>query len=211
VQGSNLVTRRHTPSWVVDDPVIAAHFVAVETLVSGDTALTQEEEVRRAVDAARVVVVDDQRQILKRGHALSLPQSQPPGLRVSAPASVADACSVKATHYLVASGSSQRLRIKPTLLARENVCDDRGLAIRFCLRRSRVSFRVPMPVFAYRYELRRGEVVVSTGHLMREQALEVGERLEIGGVLGIVRAVEPMLGEREFRLVVQLWREGVAS
>jgi hypothetical protein len=71
--------------------------------------------------------------------------------------------------------------------------------------------RVPMPVFAYRYELRRGEEVVSTGHLTREQALEVGERLEIAGVLGIVRAVEPMLGEQEFRLVVQLSREGVAS
>jgi hypothetical protein len=68
-----------------------------------------------------------------------------------------------------------------------------------------------MPVIAYRYELRRGEEVVSTGHLMWEQALEVGERLEIGGVLGIVRVVEPVLGEREFRLVVQLLREGVAS
>jgi hypothetical protein len=34
-----------------------------------------------------------------------------------------------------------------------------------------------MPVFAYRHALRRSEEVVSTGHLMREQALEVGERL----------------------------------
>jgi hypothetical protein len=67
-----------------------------------------------------------------------------------------------------------------------------------------------MPVFAYRYELRRGEEVVSTGHLTKEQALEVGERIEIGGVLGIVRAVEPVLGEREFRLVVQLRRDGAA-
>ena len=68
-----------------------------------------------------------------------------------------------------------------------------------------------MPVFAYRYELRRGEEVVSTGHLTKEQALEVGERIEIGGVLGIVRAVEPVLGEREFRLVVQLRRDGAAT
>ena len=66
-------------------------------------------------------------------------------------------------------------------------------------------------VFAYKYELRRGEDVVSTGHLRQERALEVGERIEIGGELGIVRAVEPLLGERELRLVVQLWREGIAS
>ena len=68
-----------------------------------------------------------------------------------------------------------------------------------------------MAAFTYRYELRRGEDVVSTGHLTQERALEVGERIEIGGVLGIVRAVEPLLGERELRLVVQLLREGVAS
>jgi hypothetical protein len=68
-----------------------------------------------------------------------------------------------------------------------------------------------MAVFTYRYELRRGEEVISTGHLTHEQTLEVGERIEISGVLGIVRAVEPVLGEREYRLVVQLWREGVAS
>ena len=70
---------------------------------------------------------------------------------------------------------------------------------------------VSMAAFAYRYELRRGEDVVSTGHLTQERALEVGERIEIGGEVGIVRAVEPLLGERELRLVVQLWREGVAS
>jgi hypothetical protein len=52
----------------------------------------------------------------------------------------------------------------------------------------------------YRYELRRGDEVVATGHLSREQPLEVGERLEIGGQIGIVRAVEPLLGEQELRL-----------
>ena len=71
--------------------------------------------------------------------------------------------------------------------------------------------RVSMAAFAYRFELRRGEEVISTGHLTQERALEVGERIEIAGELGIVRAVEPLLGERELRLVVQLWREGVAS
>ena len=66
-----------------------------------------------------------------------------------------------------------------------------------------------MATFVYRYELRRGEEVVSTGHLPREEALEVGERLVIGGLPGIVRTIEPALGERELRLVVQLWRDGV--
>jgi hypothetical protein len=59
----------------------------------------------------------------------------------------------------------------------------------------------------YRYELRRGEEVIATGHLSREQPLEVGERIAIGSHSGIVRAVEPLLHERELRLVVQLWRE----
>jgi hypothetical protein len=60
----------------------------------------------------------------------------------------------------------------------------------------------------YRYELRRGEQIVATGHLSREQPLVVGERLTIGSREGIVRTVEPLLGEREQRLVVQLVREG---
>jgi hypothetical protein len=59
----------------------------------------------------------------------------------------------------------------------------------------------------YRYELRRGEDVIATGHLSREQPLEVGERLAIGSQSGIVRAIEPLLHEREMRLVVQLWRD----
>ena len=53
----------------------------------------------------------------------------------------------------------------------------------------------------YRYELRRGDEVVATGHLSREQPLE------IGGQSGIVRAIEPLLGEHELRLVVQLVRD----
>ena len=59
----------------------------------------------------------------------------------------------------------------------------------------------------YRYELRRGDEVLSTGHLSREQPLEVGERIVIGGRPGIVRTIEPLLAERELRLVVQLWRD----
>ena len=59
----------------------------------------------------------------------------------------------------------------------------------------------------YRYELRRGDEVIATGHFSREQPLEVGERIKIGSHSGIVRAIEPLLGERELRLVVQLLRD----
>jgi hypothetical protein len=65
----------------------------------------------------------------------------------------------------------------------------------------------PMGAVAYRYELRRGDEVVATGHLSRERALEVGERVLIGGHMGIVRTVEPILGESEQRLVVRLARD----
>jgi hypothetical protein len=59
----------------------------------------------------------------------------------------------------------------------------------------------------YRYELRRGDEVIATGHFSREQPLEVGARIMIGGRGGIVRDVAPVLGERELRLVVQLTRD----
>lgn len=59
----------------------------------------------------------------------------------------------------------------------------------------------------YRFELRRGDEVIATGHMGREQPLEVGERITVGSHNGIVRAIEPLLGERELRLVVQLLRD----
>ena len=61
----------------------------------------------------------------------------------------------------------------------------------------------------YRYELRRGDEVVATGHLSREEPLEVGDRLKINGQLGIVRTVEPVLGDPKLRLVVQLVRDRI--
>lgn len=64
-----------------------------------------------------------------------------------------------------------------------------------------------MSAVEYRYDLRCGGKVVATGHLGREQPFEVGERVEIAGRVGVVRAVEPILGERELRMVVQLPRE----
>jgi hypothetical protein len=68
-----------------------------------------------------------------------------------------------------------------------------------------------MAGFAYRYELRRGEEVIATGRLTRERALEVGERIAIGGRPGVVRLVEPVLAERELHLVIQLFRDELAS
>jgi hypothetical protein len=59
----------------------------------------------------------------------------------------------------------------------------------------------------YRYELRRGDEVIATGHLNSELPLEVGGRIRIGSRSGIVRSIDPLLGECELRLVVQLRRE----
>jgi len=67
----------------------------------------------------------------------------------------------------------------------------------------------PMGECDYVYELRQGEEVVATGRVSGERPFEVGERVSIGGREGIVRAVEPLLGVRELRLVVQLVRDGL--
>jgi hypothetical protein len=66
-------------------------------------------------------------------------------------------------------------------------------------------------VISYRYELRRRDEVVATGRLSRDEPLEVGSRMAIGGQVGIVRSVEPVLGERELHAVMQLLREEVGS
>jgi hypothetical protein len=63
----------------------------------------------------------------------------------------------------------------------------------------------------YRYELRRGDEVIATGHLSSEQPLEIGERMTIGSRSGIVRSIEPLLGQRELRLVVQLRRDDLSA
>lgn len=59
----------------------------------------------------------------------------------------------------------------------------------------------------YVYELRQGEEVLATGRLSRTEALETGEWVSIGGREGIVRSVDPLVGERGLRLVVQLVRD----
>ncbi len=56
----------------------------------------------------------------------------------------------------------------------------------------------------YRYELRRGDEIVATGHLTHQAPLEVGDRIAIGRAEGIVREIEPTLGGSERRLVIQL-------
>ena len=68
-----------------------------------------------------------------------------------------------------------------------------------------------MASFIYRYELRHGEELIATGRLSRERALEVGERIAIGGRPGVVRSIEPVLAERELHLVIQLFRDELAS
>ncbi len=50
----------------------------------------------------------------------------------------------------------------------------------------------------YRYELRRGEDLIATGHLSRDQPLEVGDRITIGSRAGIVRDVEPCLASMSY-------------
>jgi hypothetical protein len=56
----------------------------------------------------------------------------------------------------------------------------------------------------YRFELRCADEIVATGHLSLEAPLAVGDRIELGRRQGVVRAIEPLLGEPELRLVVQV-------
>jgi hypothetical protein len=65
--------------------------------------------------------------------------------------------------------------------------------------------------FSYRYELKRGEEVLATGHLNRDTALNTGDRVSVNGRVGIVRLIEPQLGEPEQRLVIQLLRDSGTS
>lgn len=50
-----------------------------------------------------------------------------------------------------------------------------------------------MAISEYLYELRRGDEIVATGRLSREDPLEVGDRVLIGGHEGIVRAAAAVL------------------
>ena len=59
-----------------------------------------------------------------------------------------------------------------------------------------------MATIVYRYELRRGNELVATGRLSREQPLEVGSQAEVAGLTGTVHRIEPLLGERDLRLIL---------
>jgi hypothetical protein len=56
----------------------------------------------------------------------------------------------------------------------------------------------------YRYELRRGDEIVATGHLTNDEQLEVGQSIKIGKHEGVIRTIEPLLRDDELRIVVQL-------
>ena len=61
-----------------------------------------------------------------------------------------------------------------------------------------------MLTIRYRYELRHDEKTLATGHLSREEHIQIGDRIEIAGSHGIVRSIEPILAEHELRLVIEL-------
>ena len=57
---------------------------------------------------------------------------------------------------------------------------------------------------AYAYELRRGDHVITTGHMKQEDPLVVGDRVVIGEHRGIVHTVSTQMVSGDLRLVVQL-------
>jgi hypothetical protein len=61
-----------------------------------------------------------------------------------------------------------------------------------------------MSAFTYVYELRSGDAIVATGRLATEQPFALGGETEIAGHAGVVRSIEPVIGGREWRVVVQL-------
>jgi hypothetical protein len=56
----------------------------------------------------------------------------------------------------------------------------------------------------YRYELRRGDEILATGHLTNEESFEAGQPIKIGKREGVIHTVSPVLGESALRIVVQL-------
>jgi hypothetical protein len=56
----------------------------------------------------------------------------------------------------------------------------------------------------YRYELRRGAAIVATGHVTIDEPLEVGQSISIGKREGVIETIEPLLRDRELRIVVRL-------
>jgi hypothetical protein len=61
---------------------------------------------------------------------------------------------------------------------------------------------------SYRYELKRGDEVLATGHLSSEPPFAVGDPITVNGREGIIRTVAPLLADTEQRIVIQLLRHG---
>jgi ribosomal protein L21E len=64
--------------------------------------------------------------------------------------------------------------------------------------------RVRGPGERSRYELRLGGRTVATGLMDELAEFEVGDRVDIAGSAGIIRAIEPLPGGRTSRLVVDI-------
>ncbi len=58
--------------------------------------------------------------------------------------------------------------------------------------------------YRYRYAFVHGEQIIATGYLTQETMLEVGARVVVDGILGVVRAIEGTGAEHEFRLLVEI-------
>jgi hypothetical protein len=56
----------------------------------------------------------------------------------------------------------------------------------------------------YRYELRRDDEIVATGHLILDTPVSAGDPIAIGSSRGTVRDVQPIYGQQERRLVIDL-------
>lgn len=56
----------------------------------------------------------------------------------------------------------------------------------------------------YRYELRRGDEIVATGHLTLDTPVSAGDPITIGSSRGTVRDVHAIYGQQERRLVIDL-------
>lgn len=55
----------------------------------------------------------------------------------------------------------------------------------------------------YVYELRRSGEIIATGHLTRDEPLEVDDEIMIAGRPSVVRAVEPQLGDQPLHLLLE--------
>lgn len=55
----------------------------------------------------------------------------------------------------------------------------------------------------YRYELRKGDAIIATGHITYKTPLEVGDEIAIGKTRGTVRELGP-IRDGQVRLVIQI-------